>query len=68
MGLITCRKAILEDSNTTDYNISGKATRTSNGGLVDDRDGDLISIIKTRLAKGKINKEEYEELRKAIES
>lgn len=58
----------LEDSSTTDYNISSKATRTSNGGRVDDRDGDPISIIKTRLTKGKISKEEYEELRKVIES
>jgi len=33
-----------------------------------DKEGDPISIVKTRLAKGKISKEEYEELRKVIES
>ena len=52
----------LEDSNTTDYDISSKAT------IAFDKEEDPISIIKTRLAKGKISKEEYEELRKAMES
>jgi hypothetical protein len=57
----------LEDSSTADYNSSSKATRISDRGRVDDRGGDPISIIKTRLAQGKISKEEYEELRKAIQ-
>ena len=51
----------VEDRSATDYDISSKATRTF------DKEGDPISIIKMRLAKGKISKEEYEELRKVIE-
>ena len=65
---VSSKANYLEDSSTTDYNISSKATSISDGGRVDDRGGDPINIIKTRLAKGKISKEEYEELRKAIES
>ena len=57
----------LEDSSTTDYNSSSKVTRISDGVRVDDRGGDPFSIIETRLAKGKISKEEYEELQKAIQ-
>lgn len=52
----------LEASSTTDYDTNSKAARAF------DKEGDPISIIKTRLAKGKISKEEYEELRKVIES
>lgn len=33
-----------------------------------DNEEDSVRIIKRRLAKGEISKEEYEELRKAIES
>jgi uncharacterized membrane protein len=33
-----------------------------------DKEEDPVRIIKRRLAKGEISKEEYEELRKAIES
>ena len=57
----------LEDSSTTDYNSSSKVTRISDGVRVDDRGGDPFTIIETRLAKGKISKEEYEELQKAIQ-
>ena len=57
----------LEDSSTTDYNSSSKVTRISDGVRVDDRGGDPFTVIETRLAKGKISKEEYEELQKAIQ-
>jgi uncharacterized membrane protein len=38
------------------------------GKKVIDNEEDSVRIIKRRLAKGEISKEEYEELRKAIES
>jgi uncharacterized membrane protein len=45
---------------TYDINNEGK-------NVIDNNNEDPIRIIKRRLAKGEISKEEYEELRKAIE-
>ena len=47
---------------TMDYDVNNEAKK------VIDNQEDPIRIIKKRLAKGEINKEEYEDLRKAIES
>jgi Short C-terminal domain len=47
---------------TMDYDINNKGRKIS-----DNNKEDPVMIIKRRLAKGEISKEEYEELRKAIE-
>jgi putative oligomerization/nucleic acid binding protein len=47
---------------TMDYDINNKGRKIS-----DNNKEDPVRIIKRRLAKGEISKEEYEELRKAIE-
>jgi Short C-terminal domain len=48
-------------SNSSDYAFNNKAKKTDNN-------NDPLRIIKIRLAKGEISKEEYEELRNAIAS
>jgi hypothetical protein len=48
---------------TMDYDINNEVRRK----VIDNNNEDPVRIIKRRLAKGEISKEEYEELRKAIE-
>ena len=53
----------IQGSTTMDYDINNEGKK-----VIDNNNEDPIRIIKRRLAKGEISKEEYEELRKAIES
>jgi hypothetical protein len=52
----------IQGSTTMDYDINNEGKK-----VIDNNNEDPIRIIKRRLAKGEISKEEYEELRKAIE-
>ena len=53
----------IRSSITMDYDINNEGRRK----VIDNNNEDPARIIKRRLAKGEISKEEYEELRKAIE-
>ena len=53
----------IRGSITMDYDINNEGRRK----VIDNNNEDPVRIIKRRLAKGEISKEEYEELRKAIE-
>ena len=60
VNTITKTKNIIDS--TMDYDVNNEAKK-----VIIDNQEDPIRIIKKRLAKGEITKEEYEELRKAIE-
>jgi hypothetical protein len=55
------------DKNSSDmnYDVNNEGKKVDDS---DEEEEDPVRIIKRRLAKGEISKEEYEELRKAIES
>ena len=57
-----------QPSNSSNMNYSIKNNEVEKADIDNDDDRDPITIIKRRLAKGKIGKEEYGELKKAIKS
>jgi hypothetical protein len=68
-GINNTQEPMVSTISKTDKSSSNMNYGVDSGGKkVADNKEDPVRIIKRRLAKGEISKEEYEELRKAIES